>query len=298
MGTPEFAVASLKALLDAGGHVVAVVTAPDKPAGRGMQIKKSPVKVFAESQGLTILQPEKLRSSAFIEQLKALTPDLNVVVAFRMLPEVVWSLPPLGSINLHGSLLPQYRGAAPINWAIINGESQTGVTTFRLSHQIDTGDILDSEIIDIPNQETAGELHNRMMPIGAALLVKTLKGLANGNLTPHPQSFESSQKHAPKIFSADCEIKWNQDSRNVYNLIRGLSPHPGAFTFVDGKKCKILLAEYDSSTLDGTPGSYVTDKKTILKFACAKGSIQVLQLQMEGKKVMAVADFLRGYHFK
>lgn len=298
MGTPEFAVASLKALLDAGGLVVAVVTAPDKPAGRGMQLKKSAVKEFAESRGLPLLQPAKLRAPDFIEQLKALTPDINVVVAFRMLPEVVWSLPPMGSINLHGSLLPQYRGAAPINWAIINGESQTGVTTFRLSHQIDTGDVLDSEIIDIPFNETAGELHDRMMNIGAALLVKTLKGIANGTLKAHPQSFEGNQKHAPKIFSADCEINWNQDARNIFNQIRGLSPYPGAYTFLEGKKCKILLAAYESFTMGAAPGSYETDKKTFLKFACSNGSIQVLQLQLEGKKAMPVSDFLRGYHFK
>lgn len=298
MGTPEFAVASLKALLDAGGLVVAVVTAPDKPAGRGMQLKKSAVKEFAESRGLPLLQPAKLRAPDFIEQLKALTPDINVVVAFRMLPEVVWSLPPMGSINLHGSLLPQYRGAAPINWAIINGESQTGVTTFRLSHQIDTGDVLDSEIIDIPFNETAGELHDRMMNIGAALLVKTLKGIANGTLKAHPQSFEGNQKHAPKIFSADCEINWNQDARNIFNQIRGLSPYPGAYTFLEGKKCKILFATYENATMGAAPGSFETDKKTFLKFACSNGSIQVLQLQLEGKKAMPVSDFLRGYHFK
>ncbi len=204
----------------------------------------------------------------------------------------------MGSINLHGSLLPQYRGAAPINWAIINGESQTGVTTFRLSHQIDTGDVLDSEIIDIPFIETAGELHDRMMNIGAALLVKTLKGVANGTLKAHPQSFEGNQKHAPKIFSADCEINWNQDARNIFNQIRGLSPYPGAYTFLEGKKCKILFATYENATMGAAPGSYETDKKTFLKFACSNGSIQVLQLQLEGKKAMPVSDFLRGYHFK
>jgi len=297
MGTPEFAVASLKAILDAGGNVVAVVTAPDKPAGRGMQLKMSAVKEFALAQGLLVLQPEKLRAPEFIEQLKAFNPSLNVVVAFRMLPEIVWNLPPLGSINLHGSLLPQYRGAAPINRAIMNGETQTGVTTFRLSRQIDTGNILDSETIDVPFEETAGELHNRMMHIGANLLVKTLKGIADGSISEKPQTFSSDQKHAPKIHSADCEINWNRNAMEIYNLIRGLSPFPGSFTHLNGKKLKILSAGYSNRLLPLPPGSFDTDRKSYLTFACAEGHINVKTLQLEGKKIMEVADFLRGYHF-
>lgn len=298
MGTPQFAVASLKAICEAGGNVVAVVTAPDKPAGRGMQIKKSAVKEFAEEHGLKVLQPEKLRSAEFIEQLKGLKPDLNVVVAFRMLPEIVWNLPSMGSINLHGSLLPQYRGAAPINWAIINGESQTGVTIFKLTHQIDTGDILASEKIDIPFTETAGELHNRMMNIGATLLVKTLISLAEGVLLSIPQTFSKELKHAPKIFTADCEINWELNAKDIHNLIRGLSPVPGAFCYLEGKKCKILTAGYHKETLSIAAGEFDTDGKSFLKFGCAEGHISVNTLQLEGKKAMSVSDFLRGYHFK
>lgn len=298
MGTPEFAVASLKTILEAGGNVVGVITAPDKPAGRGMQLKQSAVKEYAVSQGLNILQPEKLRSPEFISQLGALNPDVNVVVAFRMLPEIVWNLPPMGSINLHGSLLPQYRGAAPINWAIINGESKTGVTTFRLSHQIDTGNIIDQESIDIPFEETAGGLHDRMMDIGAGLLLKTLKDIANGTAIEKPQIFEANQKHAPKIFSANCEINWNQDAMTIYNLIRGLSPYPGAYTMFERKKCKILTATYSLDAHSIPPGKFDSDKKTYLRFGTAKGSIEVTHLQLEGKKPMPIADFLRGYHFK
>lgn len=298
MGTPQFAVASLKAICDAGGNVVAVVTAPDKPAGRGMQIKKSAVKEFAEAMGLKVLQPEKLRSAEFIEELKTLKPDLNVVVAFRMLPKIVWNLPAMGSVNLHGSLLPQYRGAAPINWAIINGETQTGVTIFKLNQQIDTGDILATETINIPFSETAGELHNRMMHIGANLLIKTLIGQAEGNLSETPQTFSKELKFAPKIFTADCEINWEHNALDIYNLIRGLSPVPGAYGYLKGKKCKILSAGYHKEDLSIAAGEFETDGKTFLKFACAQGHISVNTLQLEGKKVMEVSDFLRGYHFK
>jgi methionyl-tRNA formyltransferase len=298
MGTPEFAVESLKAIIEAGGNVVAVVTAPDKPAGRGMQLKKTPVKLFAEEKGLHILQPEKLRAPEFISELQSLKPDLNVVVAFRMLPEIVWNLPALGSINLHGSLLPQYRGAAPINWAVINGEKQTGVTTFKLTHEIDTGHVLESEKIDIGPEETAGELHDKMMKTGAKLLVHTLKNLAAGKLTEQPQHFQDDQKHAPKIFTRDCEINWNRSAEEVNNLIRGLSPYPGAFTEFEGKKLKILKASPVESSLHLKPGEFETDQKNYLRFACAKGSIEVKSLQLEGKKLMSIEDFLRGYRFK
>lgn len=298
MGTPEFAVASLKAIVDAGGNVVAVVTAPDKPAGRGMELKKSAVKIFAEEKGIAVLQPEKLRSPEFISQLESLKPDLNVVVAFRMLPELVWNLPPMGSINLHGSLLPQYRGAAPINWAVINGEKQTGVTTFKLSHQIDTGNILEAETIEIGPEETAGELHDKMMKIGAQLLVKTLQHVAAATIVEKPQHFSNDQKHAPKIFTNDCEIDWNIDAAEVHNLIRGLSPYPGAFTSFEGKKLKILKAIVLPKTLNLQPGEFETDQKTYLRFACAKDCVEVKTLQLEGKKLMTTEDFLRGYRFR
>lgn len=297
MGTPEFAVASLSALLEAGANVVAVVTAPDKPAGRGMQLKKSAVKAFAESRELKILQPDKLRAPEFIHALTALQPDLNVVVAFRMLPEAVWNLPPMGSINLHASLLPQYRGAAPINWAVINGEKQTGVTTFKLSKEIDTGNILFSEPINISFDETAGELHDKMMNAGARLVVKTIKAMASGTVEDKPQSFTENLKPAPKIFTSTCQINWNNNSLEVYNLIRGLSPFPGAFTELNGKKLKILRATYHPENLNIAAGSFTTDHKTYLHFGCSTGYVSVIQLQLEGKKAMNVQDFLRGYRF-
>ena len=304
MGTPEFAVASLKMLLDAGLNIAGVITAPDKAAGRGLQLQQSAVKKYAVQEGLTILQPEKLKDPVFLEQLKALNADLQVVVAFRMLPEVVWAMPTLGTINLHGSLLPQYRGAAPINWAIINGEKETGVTTFKLQHEIDTGNILLTEKIPIGADETAGELHDRMKETGAALLVKTVKGLIEGNLAEQPQSDgsdrdrETQLKHAPKIFTATCHINWEKPAEEVYNLIRGLSPYPGAFTSFRGKSLKIFMAQkiegLHSSIL---AGNFETDQETFLRFACNNGYINIIELQLEGKKKMIVADFLRGYRF-
>ena len=304
MGTPEFAVASLKMLLDAGLNIVGVITAPDKAAGRGLQLQQSAVKKYAVEQGLTVLQPEKLKDPVFLAQLQALNANLQVVVAFRMLPEVVWAMPPLGTINLHGSLLPQYRGAAPINWAIINGEKETGVTTFKLQHEIDTGNILLTEKIPIGIDETAGELHDRMKDAGAALLVKTIKGLIEGELAEQPQpdgSYDGHQtqlKHAPKIFTATCHINWEKPVQEVYNLIRGLSPYPGAFTSFRGKSLKILRAQkiegLHSSIL---AGNFETDQETFLRFACNNGYINILELQLEGKKKMIVTDFLRGYRF-
>src|ERR1043165_9173853 len=241
MGTPEFAVASLDALVNKGYNIVGVITAPDKPAGRGMKLQESAVKKYAVEKGLRILQPEKLKNPQFLDELKSLNADLQVVVAFRMLPEVVWNMPALGTINVHASLLPQYRGAAPINWAIINGEKQTGITTFKLKHEIDTGDILLQETINIGEDETAGELHDRMKEIGAQLLVKTIKGIADGSLKETPQP-PGDIKHAPKIFTETCHIKWNKSLNSIYNLIRGLSPYPGAFTLLDEKVLKIFKA--------------------------------------------------------
>ena len=302
MGTPEFAVASLDALVKAGCNIVGVITAPDKAAGRGLQLQQSAVKRYAVEKGLNVLQPEKLKSPEFLSHLKSLNADLQVVVAFRMLPEVVWNMPPMGSVNLHGSLLPQYRGAAPINWAVINGEKETGVTTFKLKHEIDTGDILLQQNFPVEENETAGEVHDKMKEIGAQLLVKTVKGLADSNLKETPQlatvnTQHSILKHAPKIFTATCKIDFSKTTAEVHNLIRGLSPFPGAFTNLNGKMLKIYRTEKDFSPVNTQTGNFETDGKTFLRFACADGYVTVKELQLEGKKKIAITDFLRGYHF-
>jgi methionyl-tRNA formyltransferase len=298
MGTPEFAVASLDALVKAGCKIVGVVTAPDKPAGRGMKLTESPVKKYALEQGLKILQPEKLKAPSFLSELESLQADLQVVVAFRMLPEAVWNMPPMGTINLHGSLLPQYRGAAPINWAIINGEKETGVTTFKLKHEIDTGDILLQEKILIGEDETAGEIHDRMKDIGASLLVKTVMGLAEGKLEEVPQSsFEEEIKHAPKIFTETCKINWHKTVEEIHNLIRGLSPFPGALAMLNDKILKIYRSSKEITAPQHEIGEVITDGKTYIKFCCSNGYIHIQDLQLEGKKRMTVEDFLRGYRF-
>jgi methionyl-tRNA formyltransferase len=305
MGTPEFAVASLDALVQAGCNIVGVITAPDKPAGRGMKLQESAVKQYAITKELKVLQPDKLKNAQFLEELKELNADLQVVVAFRMLPEVVWNMPPMGTINVHGSLLPQYRGAAPINWAIINGEKETGVTTFKLQHEIDTGDILLQETIPVSENETAGEVHDRMKEIGAKLLVRTIEELSSGRLKGQSQvkgtgnkiPDTSELKHAPKIFTETCRIDWNKTATEVHNLIRGLSPFPGAFTFLDQKMLKIYRDEKLSTSTAMNPGEFETDGKTFLRFACVDGFITIKELQLEGKKRMNVEDFLRGYKF-
>jgi methionyl-tRNA formyltransferase len=295
MGTPAFAVASLKALLDAKMNVVGVITAPDKPAGRGMQLQQSAVKQFALEHQLPIAQPEKLKSPEFFAQIQAWQPDIQIVVAFRMLPESIWSYPPIGTLNVHGSLLPKYRGAAPINWAIINGEQETGVTTFRLQHAIDTGDILLQERIPISPDMTAGELHDIMMEVGAQTLVTTLNGLIAGTIQPTPQKEELASLHAPKIFTKDCEIDWQQPIAQIHNLIRGLAPFPGALTKVDGKIVKLFSTSILAENPKEPVGSFVTDGKTYVRFACSDGYIQLNDIQWEGKKRMPIADFLRGY---
>ena len=317
MGTPEFAVASLDAIVTAGYNVVGVVTAPDKPAGRGMQLSESAVKKYAAAKGLLVLQPEKLRDPGFLAALRDLRADLQIVVAFRMLPEIVWNMPPMGTVNLHGSLLPQYRGAAPINWAVINGETVTGVTTFRLKHEIDTGGILMQDSFPIADTDTAGDVHDHMMTFGASLLVETIRGLSAGTLHEVPQqeflrnqrlagastTIDPSQlKHAPKIFTETCRIDWSKSTVDVYNLIRGLSPFPAAFTLLDGKILKIFRSEKEirgpGGAPDGlVPGAHETDGRTWLRFATADGWIRVTELQLEGKKKMEVGDFLRGYRF-
>ncbi len=298
MGTPQFAVASLDALVKAGCNIVAVITAPDKPAGRSLQLQQSAVKKYAVEHNLTVLQPEKLKNPVFLEELRSLKADMQIVVAFRMLPEAVWNMPPMGTINLHGSLLPQYRGAAPINWAIINGEKETGVTTFQLKQEIDTGDILLQEKIPIGENETAGELHDKMKETGAKLLVKTVKGLADGTLKETPQSPGTGSgplKQAPKLHTDNCRINWSDTVDAVHNLIRGLSPYPGAFTIINEKMFKIFRTKKEVMFPTHTEGDYETDGKTFLKFACANGYLHLLEVQMEGKKKMMIEEFLRGF---
>jgi methionyl-tRNA formyltransferase len=298
MGTPEFAVASLKALVDNGFTVAAVVTAPDKPAGRGMQLQQSAVKQFAVAHGIPVLQPVKLKEEGFVQSLRDIGADIQVVVAFRMLPEVVWQMPPMGTLNVHGSLLPQYRGAAPINWAIINGEKETGVTTFKLQHAIDTGNILLQEKIAITDTTTAGSLHDEMKEVGAQLLVKTLRGLEAGTLEEQPQqglaADDSLLRHAPKIFTEDCRLDFTQTTDVVYNRVRGLSPYPGAFTYVKDKMFKIYAAHKELQPHNLPAGELVATPDT-LKFACADGFLVATEVQPEGKKRMAAKDFLRGY---
>jgi len=297
MGTPEFAVASLDALIEAGCNIVGVVTAPDKPAGRGQKVSESAVKQYAVAHNLKVLQPEKLKNEEFLSELKALNADLQVVVAFRMLPEVVWNMPPKGTINLHASLLPQYRGAAPINWVLINGERESGVTTFFLKHEIDTGDILFTEKVTLTGMETAGELHDRLMYKGAGLLVKTVKAVESGRYTENPQAqlIEGMElKHAPKIFKEDCQIDWHQPAQKIYNLIRGLSPYPTSYTFLQDKLLKIFRAEFELTETNEKPGEFLSDGKTFLKTAAMDGFVSFKEVQMEGKKRMGIEEFLRG----
>ncbi|NQX52456.1 methionyl-tRNA formyltransferase [Pedobacter panaciterrae] len=294
MGTPDFAVASLNALVEAGFDVVGVVTAADKPAGRGQKLHESAVKQYAVSKGIKVLQPLKLKDPLFIDELKSLNADLQVVVAFRMLPEMVWNMPAKGTINLHASLLPQYRGAAPINHAIINGEKESGVTTFFLKHEIDTGDVIFSESVSINNDDTAGDLHDKLMNVGAGLLVKTVKAIEAGNYTEQPQPKSDELKHAPKIFKEHCLIDWNLSGDKIYNLIRGLSPYPTAFTKLNDKTLKVFKAEFEEKEPGISPGSFLSDGKTYLKFAARDGFIKFTDLQYEGKKRMQVDEFLRG----
>ncbi len=303
MGTPPFAVASLDALVKAGFTISAVVTAPDKPAGRGLQLQQSAVKKYAVENNLPILQPVKLKDPAFIHSLEALNANVFVVVAFRMLPEIVWNMPPMGTINVHGSLLPSYRGAAPINWAVINGEKETGVTTFKLKAAIDTGNILLQDKLPITEADTAGTIHDKMMVLGANLLVTTLHGIIKNTLAEKDQeeiinNDPNLLKHAPKIFTETCTINWNNTSESIFNLIRGLSPFPGALTKLDDKIFKIFAAQKETCNHHNQAGSVLTDNKTYLKFACADGYLHITDLQLEGKKRMQVQDFLRGYTIK
>lgn len=299
MGTPEFAVASLDMLIKNNYNIVGVVTVPDKPAGRGQQIQQSAVKTYALEKGLYLLQPEKLKDEHFIQELKQLNADLQIVVAFRMLPEMVWNMPPFGTYNLHGSLLPKYRGAAPINWAIINGETESGVTTFKLKHDIDTGSILYQSKIPITKTTTAGELHDALMVTGAELILKTVKAIETNNYELIPQD-DAQSIHAPKIYKETCHINWNQSVEKVYNLIRGLSPYPAAYTeFIDKRLqptvIKVFASEMEETPHNHQPGVVVCDGKTFLKVACHNGFIYIKQLQMAGKKKMITEEFLRGF---
>lgn len=296
-GTPDFAVASLNALVEAGANVVAVVTAPDKPAGRGQQLKPSAVKEYALSKELPVLQPEKLKNPEFIEELKSYKADLQVVVAFRMLPEMVWDMPPMGTINVHASLLPQYRGAAPINWAIINGETETGVTTFKLKHEIDTGNILMQDRVAILPEDNIGTLYEKLMKAGGELLVKTVKGFADGSLKELPQqeAITAELKHAPKIFKEDTRIDWNKPVVEIHNLIRGMSPVPAAFTMMGDKFLKIYGSHYELVEHGKVPGNHETDGKTYFRFAAKDGWLYADDIQQEGKKRMDIKSFLAGY---
>ena len=297
MGTPDFAVTSLRALVEAGWPVVAVVTAPDRPAGRGRHPTAPPVKLYATARGLPVLQPEKLRDPGFLSQLASYGADLQVVVAFRMLPEVVWNGPPLGTFNLHASLLPDYRGAAPINWAIIGGESQTGVTTFFLKHAIDTGDLIYQETTPIRADDDAGTLYARLEQQGAALVVRTVAAIADGTAPRRPQRVPTVEKPAPKIFRQTCQINWQQPSARVVDFVRGLAPQPAAWSVLGAHVYKIFqvrpLPADDNAPL--APGTLRTDHKTYLHVGTADGHVAIESLQPEGKRRMATADFLRGH---
>lgn len=304
MGTPDFAVASLRALVEGGYRVVGVVTMPDKPAGRGMKLQHSPVKEYALSQHIPLLQPEKLKSPEFLDELRALKADLQIVVAFRMLPEVVWDMPRLGTFNLHASLLPQYRGAAPINWAVINGETETGVTTFFLSHEIDTGKIIFQEKVPVTYTDTAGTVYDKLMKVGASLVSRTVDALLEGKCDAVPQeqffSDASELKKAPKIFKETCRIDWSKTPVEIYHFVRGLSPYPAAWTELDMPNGdKLAVKVYESIPVDKAPHSDIetvsTDGKTFIEVAAKGGSVRLLSIQPAGKKRMAVEEFLRGY---
>ena len=298
-GTPDFAVASLDALVQNGFSVLAVVTAPDKPAGRGMQLQASAVKQYALQHQLQILQPEKLKDPQFIATLQELAADVHIVVAFRMLPELVWNMPPQGTINVHGSLLPQYRGAAPINWAIMNGETETGVTTFRLKHQIDTGNILLQSKTPIFKEDNFSTVYQRLMLMGAELLVNTLRQIEAGTILEVSQDHieESTIKHAPKLFKENLQIDFNKPAAELVNFIRGLAPFPTAYTFLEQKQLKVFLAHVVNEAPQVTVGTMQTDAKSYIRFACPDAWLYIDELQLEGKKRMETIAFLRGFRF-
>jgi methionyl-tRNA formyltransferase len=298
MGTPDFAVPSLDVLVKNGYEVVGVVTVADKMGGRGMkQVLESPVKKYAAEQGIPVLQPEKLRNPEFLAQLRALEANLFIVVAFRMLPEIVWSMPELGTFNLHGSLLPRYRGAAPINWAVINGDTETGVTTFFLQHEIDTGNIIFQDKLSISENETAGDIHDRMMQMGASTVLKTVQAI-EADTVPRQAQDDSQASHAPKIFHETCQINFDQNTTQVHNFVRGLSPFPAAWTTLDELELKVLRTEKEIVEHEHPTGHLFSDGRSYLKYSTRDGYVKILELQLQGRKRMGVKDFLNGYKIK
>lgn len=295
MGTPEFAVASLKTIHEAGYNIVGVITATDKYGGRGnKKLIESPVKKYAQAHNLQLMQPKNLKAPDFVEALRALDADIQIVVAFRMLPVVVWNMPRLGTMNLHGSLLPKYRGAAPINWAVIKGETETGVTTFFLKHEIDTGDMLLQEKMSIGIDETAGSVHDRMMELGAAAVLKSIRMVEKGNYKLEEQD-NSQVSKAPKIYTETCEINFDQEAQTIHNFIRGLSPYPTAWTMLNGLKLKVFQSMPELQAHEHVPGTILTDNKSYLKVAVKNGFIQLLDIQLQGRKRMQTKAFLNGY---
>lgn len=304
MGTPDFAVEALRQLVDGGYNVVGVITMPDKPAGRGYKVQYSPVKQYALERNLPILQPEKLKEEGFVQALREWKADLQIVVAFRMLPEVVWNMPPFGTFNLHASLLPQYRGAAPINWAVINGDTETGITTFFLQHEIDTGEVIQQVRVPIADADNVEVVHDKLMMLGGELVVETVNAILNDTVKPIPQeamAVVGELRPAPKIFKETCRIDWNQPAKKVYDFIRGLSPHPVAWTELTSPKgetvvVKIFESEkiYDAHSL--TIGTMVTDGKKYIKVAVPDGFVSILSLQLPGKKRLKTDELLRGFH--
>lgn len=299
LGNPDFALHHLQRLIEEGFNVVGVVSAPDRPAGRGMKLRSTPVGQYAKDHNIPLLQPKNLKSEDFQDELQALKADIQVVIAFRMLPVAVWDMPPMGTVNIHASLLPQYRGAAPINWAIINGETKTGVTSFKLKHQIDTGDILLQRSCEISSTDTAGSLHDKLMYLGADTIVDTLHGLLDESITEKPQAeFEEAElKYAPKIFTEDCEIDWNKSALNIYNMVRGLSPYPVAFFIHNDLRFKLYSCDHQKLDHNEDIGSLNTDNKTFAHIYCSDGYIILEELQMQGKQRMDIQTFLRGYNF-
>ena len=305
MGTPEFAVESLKRLVEGGYNVVAVITMPDKPMGRhGSVLQASPVKQYAVSQGLKVLQPEKLKDEAFVEELRSLQADLQIVVAFRMLPEVVWNMPPMGTFNLHASLLPQYRGAAPINWAVMNGDTETGITTFFLKHEIDTGEVIQQVKVPIADTDNVEVVYDKLMMLGGDLVLETVDAIINGTVKSIPQeemfASEAELRPAPKIFKETCRIDWNKGVKGVYDHVRGLSPYPAAWTELcaeEGKPQVLKIYETEKICAEHNlpVGMVDTDQKTYFRIAVKDGFVNLLSLQLAGKKRMEVGDFLRGY---
>ena len=298
MGTPEFAVPTLAAIVEAGYNVVGVITAPDKPAGRGKKLNQSAVKKFAIEQDLNVLQPTNLKNVDFVEELRNLKADIQVVVAFRMLPEVVWNMPALGSINLHGSLLPDYRGAAPIHWAVINGEPKTGVSTFFLRHAIDTGNIIMQDETPIGPNETLGEVYERLMNIGANLMVRTLEAVDKGAYKEIEQDLSKPAKHAPKIFTEDGKINWEDSAQKIHDRIRGMNPFPGAWTMLDGLKLKLHKSLVCNEKHKLECGSFKIEEKKWL-VGCGEGTcIELTEIQLQNKRRMNVVDFVNGYEFE